>query len=88
MNLQVQKYVYPDESRPPLFEKAQVQEKAWPWRYGMGWVLRLPFTNLAVVVSRWIDRRPADSDDEGQWLAFRTIEDWEEVIDVPEEGQV
>lgn len=87
MNLQAQKYVYPGEYKPPLVEKAQVQEKAWPWRFGTGWVFRVPFTRLALVLSRWIDRQPSDTDDEGKWIAFRTIEDWEEVVDVQEEKE-
>lgn len=44
--------VYP--VKPPiLWERAETQEIAIPFRGGVGVSIRLPFTRLALVVGRW-----------------------------------
>jgi len=44
--------VYP--VKPPiLWERAETQEIALPFRGGVGVSIRLPFTRLALVVGRW-----------------------------------
>lgn len=41
----------------PIMECGTTQEIEWPFRFGQGLVIRLPFTTKAVVVGRWIGDR-------------------------------
>jgi len=45
-------FVYPIKP-PVLWERAETQEIAEPFRFGIGISLRLPLTRLALVMGRW-----------------------------------
>jgi len=54
--------VYPVKP-PVMWERAETQEIAFPFRGGVGTAVRLPFTRLALVIGRW-----TSSHDESQAL--------------------
>jgi hypothetical protein len=47
--------VYPIKP-PVLFDRAETQEIEYPYRGGMGWAIRIPFTRLSLVVGMWKEK--------------------------------
>jgi hypothetical protein len=59
-------------------------EEEFPWRYGPCFILRSPFSHLAVALGRWTEQQPHEVTEDGPVLLFREI-DWEEAVSVREE---
>ena len=84
-------YRYPGDHRPPLVERATVQEQKSPWRYGVGVMLRVPFTRFAVVFTPWTGKHDEEETEDGRYLSMRELNDWRQVVEdwdvVPEKAE-
>lgn len=76
----IKRYTYPPDFSAPLAEKARIQEKRYPWKYGIGVMVRLPLTQHAVGIGRWQGKRPSVDDGDGPRLDMRVLEDWENYV--------
>lgn len=72
-------YRYPDGWRAPFFTKGAVQEEHFPWRYGVGTLIRLYPTRWAVTLGKY-DGSLADEDEDGPLVSMRAM-NWEEEVD-------
>lgn len=80
--LLLDKYVWPDRWRSPLFVRGVAQEERYPWRTGPCVIVRLPLIRTALGIGRWTGKAPQGEDEMGPYLDMRRI-DWNGVWDVP-----
>lgn len=78
--MRISRYTYPPGAPTPLFDRAHLQERRYPWKYGIGYMLRLPLTRHALVIGLWKGKRPSVDDGDGPRLDMRTLEDWENYV--------